>query len=45
MKSFKEFLMEEDEQNNDVQNLKILDDLKNFFNNFNEEEKDKGIDQ
>ena len=45
MKSFKEFLMEEDEQNNDVQNLKILNDLKDFFNNFNEEEKDKDIDQ
>ena len=45
MKSFKEFLMEADEQNNDVQNLKILNDLKDFFNNFNEEEKDKDIDQ
>ena len=44
MKSFKEFLMEEDEQNNDVQNLKILNDLKDFFNNFNEEEKDKDKD-
>ena len=45
MKSFKEFLMEEDEQNSNIQNLKILDDLKNFFNNFNEKEKEKDIDQ
>ena len=41
MKSFKEFLMENKEgQDNDVQNLKILNDLKDFFNNFNEKEKD-----
>lgn len=45
MKSFKEFLMEEDGQNNDVQNLKILNDLKDFFNNFNAAEKDKDINQ
>ena len=45
MKSFKEFLMEADGQDNDVQNLKILNDLKDFFNNFNEKEKEKDIDQ
>lgn len=45
MKSFKEFLMEADGQDNDVQNLKILNDLKDFFNNFNATEKDKDINQ
>ena len=46
MKSFKEFLMENEEgQDNDVQNLKILNDLKDFFNNFNAAEKDKDINQ
>ena len=45
MKSFKEFLMEnEEEQNSNDQSLKILDDLKNFLKNFNVDKNDD-IDQ
>ena len=46
MKSFKEFLMEEDnqDQNNNDQNFEILNDLKNFLENF-DTKKDDNIDQ
>lgn len=44
MKSFKEFLMEENEQNSNDQNLKILNDLKNFLENFDLNKNDD-IDQ
>ena len=44
MKSFKEFLMEEDEQNNNDQDFEILNSLKNFLENF-DTKKDDNIDQ
>ena len=44
MKSFKEFLMEEDEQNSNDKNLKILNDLKKFLENFDLNKNDD-IDQ
>ena len=44
MKSFKEFLMEADEQNSNDQNLKILNDLKKFLENFDLNKNDD-IDQ
>ena len=44
MKSFKEFLMEEDEQNNNDQDFEILNSLKDFLENF-DTKKDDSIDQ
>ena len=44
MKSFKEFLMEEDEQNNNDQDFEILNSLKDFLENF-DTKKDDNIDQ
>ena len=44
MKSFKEFLMEEDEQNSNDQDFEILNSLKDFLENF-DTKKDDNIDQ
>ena len=44
MKSFKEFLMEEDEQNINDQDFEILNSLKDFLENF-DTKKDDNIDQ
>ena len=44
MKSFKEFLMEEDDQNNNDQDFEILNSLKDFLENF-DTKKDDNIDQ
>ena len=44
MKSFKEFLMEEDEQNSNDQDFEILNSLKDFLENF-DTKKDDNINQ
>ena len=44
MKSFKEFLMEENEQNSNDQDFEILNSLKDFLENF-DTKKDDSIDQ
>ena len=44
MKSFKEFLMEEDEQNSNDQDFEILNSLNDFLENF-DTKKDDNIDQ
>ena len=44
MKSFKDFLMEEDEQNSNDQDFEILNSLKDFLENF-DTKKDDNIDQ
>ena len=44
MKSFKEFLMEENEQNSNDQDFEILNSLKDFLENF-DTKKDDNIDQ